>query len=469
MTTIPMRIILDDNAGNITYGGGNWTLSTLVQWYQGTSNYPAFALSGSELGSFSLDFDGTSITFIGITPPSTYSQTAKVSIDGESSSPITYDSSIEPPAYVQWYQSPFLTEGRHTITVNGLAGTALDMAIITVGPDTSLAGNKIFVDDNDPALQYSGSWTERTDGFNARALPDGLPVGNSTKRTTTPGDSMFFQFFGTSIALYGIFNWANIGSISATYTLDGNVTSQSYIITVDSPPYVDNTGEASNFLFFEKDDLSTDIHALVLTVTDIQNQTFILDYGVYSPSFSSLATMPNLTTTANILNTTTVNGPSSTNTSPQTTVVTNQGHPTTKSTQLSIMVGGTVGGVSVLILTSLLLLHLRRQRRSKAMRYSLMEERLHPHAAHAHPSHDHPTCPMPFPLANTSAASTSIADLKRNRIEVEHQRTNVPSSDSDNARNHNVFNNYAHPNGTPESESHPPAYDALGVNLVMTS
>lgn len=49
--------ILDDNAADFKYSGGQWTLSTLVQWYQGTSNYPAFA-STTQFGSFALSFEG---------------------------------------------------------------------------------------------------------------------------------------------------------------------------------------------------------------------------------------------------------------------------------------------------------------------------------------------------------------------------------------------------------------------------
>jgi hypothetical protein len=72
------------------------------------------------------------------------------------------------------------------------------MAIITVGPNTPLAGTKIFVDNNDPSLQYSGSWAESQDGFDAGTLPDGLPVGNTTQRTTSIGDTMTFRFSGGS-------------------------------------------------------------------------------------------------------------------------------------------------------------------------------------------------------------------------------------------------------------------------------
>ena len=55
-----LSLILDDNSGRFTYSGGRWTLSTLVQWYKGTSWYPGFAGSGSDFGSFTMSFEGTS-------------------------------------------------------------------------------------------------------------------------------------------------------------------------------------------------------------------------------------------------------------------------------------------------------------------------------------------------------------------------------------------------------------------------
>jgi hypothetical protein len=59
MDSQELRVILDDNYGGIQYGGGKWTVSSLVQWYQGTSAYPAFAGSGA-FGTLNLIFEGDS-------------------------------------------------------------------------------------------------------------------------------------------------------------------------------------------------------------------------------------------------------------------------------------------------------------------------------------------------------------------------------------------------------------------------
>ena len=98
---------------------------------------------------------------------------------------------------------------------------------------------------------------------------------------------------GTSISVYGIFQWAKLGSISAVYTLDGVPSSQTYLVTADSPQRSQN--DATNFVFYSKNNLSPGPHTLGIQITDLVNQTYKLDYMVYSPSFSSFAEMPALT------------------------------------------------------------------------------------------------------------------------------------------------------------------------------
>jgi len=60
MTTAELTVILDDNAIDFKYLGGAsvWTLSTFVQWYSKTSNYPNSS-DTTGFGSFTLEFEGT--------------------------------------------------------------------------------------------------------------------------------------------------------------------------------------------------------------------------------------------------------------------------------------------------------------------------------------------------------------------------------------------------------------------------
>ena len=101
-----------------------------------------------------------------------------------------------PQTYLQWYQSPTLAEGNHTIKVDREDEAALDYATITVGQNTPLSGKTIIVDNEDSAIHYSGNWTRNTDEFFPVGDPKGHPFRNSTHRSATPGDTITFLFSG---------------------------------------------------------------------------------------------------------------------------------------------------------------------------------------------------------------------------------------------------------------------------------
>jgi hypothetical protein len=227
-----------------------------------------------------------------------------------------------------------------------MAGTALDYAVITAGQDTPLTGKTVIVDNEDPSIRFTGSWTRNTDRFHSGYAPDGYPFHNSTHQTTTPGDSFIFRFsgdfpfnhyflrdtddrIGTSLNVYGILHVANLSTISASYTLDGSTASQTYTVTTSSSMYQDGTNDQHNFLLYSNTSLTAGDHTLVVNLTKCVNQTFIFDYLTYQPSFSTLATMPNLTLPAS------TNGTS---------------HTTTTSTPIGAIVGGVLGGLALLFL-----------------------------------------------------------------------------------------------------------------------
>ena len=144
-----------------------------------------------------LGFTGTSIAFTGNTPAPPLSQSIIVTIDGGSPYNTSYMDPIS-QTYIQWYQSPTLAEGIHTVKVDGVDGTTLDYATITVGQNTPLSGKNIIVDNDDSTVHYSGSWTRNTDEFISAVDSKGHPFRNSTHRSTTPGDTITFLFSGQS-------------------------------------------------------------------------------------------------------------------------------------------------------------------------------------------------------------------------------------------------------------------------------
>ncbi|KAF8873758.1 hypothetical protein BD779DRAFT_1664328 [Infundibulicybe gibba] len=294
-----VQVILDDKSSLFNYSGGKWTVHSDVRWLGGTSTYPQFAdTSAGTFGSLDVTFQGTGITFIGNTPATSQSQNVTVTIDGGAS----YNSSYgdpHPQNYLQWYQSPVLPDGTHKITLDGVAGTSVDFALITAGPKTPFdTSQKILVDDDNPEIKYNGSWTRNGDPFVSSENPNGRPVHNGTHQSSTPGDTATFNFAGTSAAVYGIFSWTKTGSMSVTYTLDGVPTVNTYSVTPTTPEYINGLRQHQNYLLFSNDSLPTGPHALVINVTKSDGLVFVMDYITYSPSFTSLDTKPDLTQTS---------------------------------------------------------------------------------------------------------------------------------------------------------------------------
>lgn len=253
------------------------------------------------------------------------------------------------------------------------------MVLISVGPNTSLTGKTLFVDNEDAQIVYDGKWKENSDRFNAGPLPDGNAIFNSTHQSSTVGDTATFRFTGahlgvlgffsgiyisrikgTSISVYGIFSWANIGSLMASYSLDGTIDLQTYPVTASTPNYIKNDGEASNFLLYSTSDLSPTTHTLTITITESRNIAYRLDYITYTPSFANLASMPTLpplsiTTSGSVPS-------SSSNVGPV--------HARTAKILVGPIVGGVLGGVLVVLLV-IILLWLRRR---KQLRESYRDE-----------------------------------------------------------------------------------------------
>ncbi|PPQ95278.1 hypothetical protein CVT26_014852, partial [Gymnopilus dilepis] len=436
MTTSLIQI-LDDNHGDFKYGGaGKWTLNQQAAWYLGTTTFPAFVSPGEALyGTFVLTFEGISIAFTGNTVTPDYSQVATVSIDGGTPYNISYpDTPLQ--TYVQWYQSPTLPEGTHTIVVEHLDGTAVDYALIQVGPNTPLNGKTLVIDNDDEAIRYSGQWQRNTDQFESGNLPNGFPLRNSTHRSSRPGDNFTFSFVGTSVAVYGIVDWQELGILSIAYILDGTPLNQSYPFTTSTPEYASQDKERSNFLYFSLDGLSAGSHTLTVKVTESQNSQYVFDYATYTPSFSSLGNMPGAASSA-------LSSPASVSTyatfsnSDAVPLASNSGAAGDSTSSISsinsrTIAAGAVSGMVFLVLSITTLFLMRRRRLRKLSTVAL------PSA-------------IPFPLVDPLAATLNrsrsghIADLKR-------LRSTPPST-----------NNGVPPGSTSTSDMHrqmePPDYD----------
>ncbi|KDR80180.1 hypothetical protein GALMADRAFT_136709 [Galerina marginata CBS 339.88] len=363
-----LLLIVDDNSDEFKYSGSAWQISNLVQWYGGTSRSAKAGTGASaERGSFSINFEGKSIAFFGMTPAAPASQEISVSIDGGASFTTSYGD-LTPPSYRQWYQSPDLAEGKHNITLGQIDGTSLDFAVITPYPDTPINDHRVVADDDNFTIRYSGAWRRNLNEFDAGTLPDGSPFHNGTHQTWNAGDSLSFSFTGSSIAVYGIFSWANLGLLKATYTLDGVSQSQSYSVTSSSPEFVNKIGQASNFLYYSSDSIAGGSHTLVINITHCTNQSFILDYITYLPSFTTLSQMPNYTTTTTTTSQKSSMAPVGTGRTSNPIKTPNNNEKSPHKISATTITGGILGGFIFFAIGGLLICWLCKRRGKKSHR-----------------------------------------------------------------------------------------------------
>lgn len=337
--TSEVSLVLDDTLGVFTYGGGAWKTSIASQrWFNGSTQYPSFSVPGNGLyGTLNLTFQGTSIGFYGNTNPLAAGfDVLTVSIDGETPSNYTH---VNPTiqTWTRWYQSPTLASGSHKISLARIYSPAFDVAIVKTSKDTVLPQQVLLVEDDDPAIVYSGNWKNNGDVINGgnTTLPSMIPMNNSTTQSTTAGDSMTFHFSGTSATVWGIQTTTYVGVLSAIYDLDGVSIGKDYSVLSSNLNYKTGQGQLPNIALFSTGPLSEGNHSLSLTINKCVNQTFIFDYITYTPfgssSSSSAASEPS----------------SAPKTAPKTPV--------------GAIVGGVVGGVVLLLFFALFWRVRRRQ------------------------------------------------------------------------------------------------------------
>jgi hypothetical protein len=206
-----VSIVVDNTRSDAFDYRGSWTAYRADQWFNGsvsssnannsavtmTFNGDYLLLRCLWLLSLTLAILGTSVAFIGVTPPSSQPQTFMVSIDNRTSINTSF-SDPNPSSYRQWYQSPTLSDGLHTITLSNLTNSSIDFALVTVGTQTPIKEERIVVDDNASGLNFSAGWRKDRDKFNlGGSVPiSGFTLSNSTHDTETVGNSFSYKFSG---------------------------------------------------------------------------------------------------------------------------------------------------------------------------------------------------------------------------------------------------------------------------------
>ncbi|KAJ3886875.1 hypothetical protein GG344DRAFT_69301 [Lentinula edodes] len=318
-------LLLDNSQMASSFPIGNWVTSLSGGTWLGST---AITI-GSPGGNILVPFQGN-------TPSSSDSPTwFLVGIDLNSPYNVSFPNPGILQSYTQWYQTPTLPDGLHTVNLSSIV-VNLDYAIITAGPTTPLSGSTIVVDDESPEIVYNGNGWKTSDSEIdiGGSWVNGPPLGNTTHRTSNVGNGFSFQFAGSNISVYGVFEWTATGSVGVDFTLDGVTTSSSLFVPVGTPI---SHPEIPNYLHFSSGTLKTGNHTLIMSITESDgNQSFVLDYLTYEPSFSSLVEKPNFTSPASPVSSGSEISPSASNT----------GSPVamTHKRNIRAILGGAIGG-----------------------------------------------------------------------------------------------------------------------------
>ncbi|KAK0224482.1 hypothetical protein EDD85DRAFT_242518 [Armillaria nabsnona] len=353
-------VILDDSAFLPGFSPSSlWNIDTdrpgSQQWYQHSSIWAQYSnASNSTYGSFSVTFEGISIAFTGNTPPSTNRQTFSVFIDDGNSYLTSYPS---PSAYMQWYTSPTLEEGTHTITITGIDEIDVDYALVGVSNQTTTLGKDILVDSTSDSIVWVGDW-QTNKSILIPTFEDfhvvNYPLGNSTMDSSTSGDKFFFQFTGTNVSVFGIQRNSINGFISVGFSVDGGENAAFYTNSSRSGNDVANT------MFFSSPILPHGIHTLIMNIKNVTgDQSLKLDYITYSDqeSNSNHSASPSSTSSSP----SSPNLPSGSSSSPSSS--TSDSAP--EKTSSKHIVGGMVGGgIALLLIIAGALFWWRRKRQA---------------------------------------------------------------------------------------------------------
>ncbi|KAJ6572457.1 hypothetical protein DFH09DRAFT_1277404 [Mycena vulgaris] len=356
-----VTIIIDDTA-LLNHPPDDINLGDTGGWFNNTNFIPDFTPWGQ--GAWLFEFEGTSVSLFGITPPVPFSQTL-----GIGNSILPHVNITNPKAYTNHtYRAPsnggqFYTSGslaspsQIKIGITGARGLAIDYALVTIGESTDLQGQRILVDDSSPEIIWNGNWTIRANytipvpcqlPFMPRSgeasydfTANMAPHGNSSRFSTVGGDSFTFQFAEYDTHFSGITPADDKGQdwlLRMEFTLDGNITTTTF---TRDPNYITKP----HFTYFTSAPLKPGNHTLVAKITDVagaQPPAAHIDYITYTPSFLTLRDKPSFG--SSVANNTQSSG---TPTSIPSHAVTPAGGGQSHSSAGAIA-GGVVGGCCVL-------------------------------------------------------------------------------------------------------------------------
>ncbi|KAJ7582336.1 hypothetical protein C8J56DRAFT_1168284 [Mycena floridula] len=316
--------------------------------------------SGSETsistgGSFQVTFDGIFALIIG----DAFSSQFSVSLDSVKPFQATSMSDFQ-HTYAQWYQSPTVSEGIHSLNITNLGSNnmAVNYIAAAAGRNTALMNRTLLIDETYPSIHYGDGWNFDTNSafFQISSGVSAMAFQNTTHQTSSPGANFTFSYTGGNIKVVGFFLWNQLGSFDLIATVDNQLpVSQTFDARADQNP--ENFIHQPNFLLFSSEGLQADNHTITLSLARCDNQTLIIDHILYVSAFNSLATMPDVTT----LDTHPPMSSSPSNITLLPTII--SASSAVKKVSASSLAGGIIGGIIFLLLVLFLFLWKSRARK----------------------------------------------------------------------------------------------------------
>ncbi|KAF9049590.1 hypothetical protein BDZ89DRAFT_1154452 [Hymenopellis radicata] len=260
-----------------------------------------------------------------------------VSLDGDALQPQTGEGG---------YDSGMLADEEHTVMyATGAMSYSPNFDYLTVlaGNTTKMRGRSVIVDDNDGVIKYSGAgWVSASIINSVEAFPYGRgPYRDSVHWTKEVGESLSFEFLGSSVALYSVLPAQKDGGITIQYFIDDNFVTAAGVSNTGNTP-------VPMFKLFEADGLSDGTHVLMANITSVISSYSIgMDFVTYTSSFDNISEMP------------------TTGLSSSSSGSTGSGSGTHKRNHVGAIVGGVLGGLAFIGIVMLALYVLRARKRQQ--------------------------------------------------------------------------------------------------------
>jgi hypothetical protein len=168
------------------------------------------------------------------------------------------------------------------------------------------------------------------------------------------------------MTLYGVFLWDKLGSFELVTEIDNQEPTTTSFSTFPNGSSGDGFTQQPNFILYASPELPAGNHNVTFTLAKCKNQTLIIDYILYTPSFDSLATMPDLTGPRPQTSSPPIPLPTATSTTHN-----SQGKP---NSHIAALAAGIVAGLMCMALVVALLMWRRRRHTQNLAQSTLSEQ-----------------------------------------------------------------------------------------------